>query len=708
MSDRKLITLIIAGVFVCFCLSLVAVGGIGFSLYSNFSQARLPSATSVISAVVTPAPRATVAGGTAIAAATAAPAQNPFANATPTPLPSGIEPPASPSAIYGAVLPKEDLVDIAIRFRGVKSADTQVTCPTARKEWKVGDVREFKLSNQDTNTIFSVQAELRYKTSEVYAWVQTSPNRLSIDQKKLQAAMDEFSNKIIPTNRAYFGKERSPGVDCDAHLHVIHASGVGKSVGGYFSSVDSYPKAVRPDSNEGEAFIIHAERGYNGADPGSGSYMSTLSHELQHMISFNNNHTPQLWLEEGAAQLAERVNGYDEEAVSSAFRFAARPDTQLNTWSESSAGENSAHYGAAYLWWAYLYDRFGGVMTQKLIQSPERNIDSHMKLLADNGIVNTDTGKPYTFAELFSDYVVANYLGKQRVSGDTVNRFNYTGVSVPKMTLYARYNASNLPRNKRDSVSQFGTHYIEFSGSKPIEIEFSGSNRVALLPTKLDDGVFWWSQRGDESNPKLTREFDLTGAKGDIKMTYRAWYRIEKDYDYAYLSASTDGGATWKTLRTSTCTTDDPNKANLGCGYTGMPSSDESVWVSESADLSEFAGKKVQLRFELVTDAGVNREGLAIDNIEIPAIGFKDNANTANGWKAEGFVRTDDQLPQTWNVQAIVTKSDNSIEVRRMTLNGNVGTLPLELGQGVKSAVIAISPTTLVTTESAQYQLNVK
>ena len=666
-----------------------------------------------------------------IDSAPAEPAATPYAggrserhssNSTPT-AGQGVSAPAtaSPSQIaqldmlQSIVLPREDLADLAVRFRGVSPERARVFCDAPAKEFEAGDRRSFTLSNQDNNSQFEIEAELRYKTRNVYMWVEVSPNTPRINQNDLRRAADAFDSRILARTRAFFGDEARPGVDCDPRLYILHATDIGSTVGGYFSSPDGYPRAVRPDSNEAEMFVVNAEPGYNGANPGSRSYMSTLAHELQHMISHNQVHAPELWLEEGASQLAERINGYADE-VATVYSFANSPETQLNTWSETSAGENSAHYGGAYLFWAYLYDRFGETVVRGLARAPERSILGIMRALAEQGVVNPDTGKPYDFADLFADFVVANYLGRQQANGDATNRFNYADTDVPPMSIQADLNNADLPYKRNAEVNQFGTHYYELRSNTPAQVEFSGASIVPLLPTRDADGAFWWSNRADASNPRLTREVDLTGVK-EATLNFRAWYRIERDYDYAYVSVSTDGGKTWSVQTTTSCTRSNPNGANLGCGYTGVSgASDAPEWVEETANLSRYAGRKILLRFELVTDAGVNREGLAIDNIRIPQVGFRDDASSPNGWRTEGFAHIRDvvdgapNLPQLWRVQIITFQNDGRVHLERVTLSAeNKASVRLNLGRGApaRRVVLAISGVTPVTTEPARYSLSI-
>ena len=540
-------------------------------------------------------------------------------------------------------------------------------------------------------------------------WVERTPTNIRLDNTRLRRAADHFEEQIYPTTRDFFGEEQSPGVDCDPHLTIVHAAGLGRTVGGYFSSADSYLRSVRDDSNEAEMFVVHAAPSYNGERPNSDTYMSTLAHEFQHMISHKNVHAPDLWLEEGAAQLAERLNGY-ADGVSTVYAFADAPQTQLTTWADSSAGDNSAHYGAGYLFWSYLYDRFGEAVAKKLARSPERSVHAFISVLADEGIVNPDTNQAFTFEDLFADFVVANFMNKQQIEAGGA-RYNYSSIDVPPMSKHAEYRQIDYPVNTNDQVGQFGTHYIELRGDKPVNINFTGSTVVPLLPLDNADGPFWWSNRADSSNSRLTREIDLSRlpTKHAATLRYKAWYRLEQDYDYAYVSVSTDMGETWTTLKSSSCTAENPQSSNLGCGYTSASGSvDQPRWIDESVDLGAYVGQKIRLRFEMVTDAAVNREGLAIDDIEISEIGFRDTAVTDTGWTVEGFVRLENNLPQDWRVQVILFNKDNTVRLEHITLTNNAGTLPVDLGKSVDYAILAISASTQSTTELGAYQLEVK
>ena len=718
MNRNRWIILIVAVLLLCCCVSVAGLGIGGYLLYRNGDFNTLPSTNVTPVGPISPSTRATRTPERPTV--TPRPVTRPTAS-TPgadisgtTPLSGTTDGITSIDTLANDNLPPEDLRQLAVRFKGVPEEATQVTCSaTPPPEYEIGATRTFTLSNQDNDTQFQVTARLDYKTDHVYMWVEQDPEQVRLNSSRLKSAADTFETKIYKVNHDFFGTEASPGVDCDPRLYILHATGIGSTVGGYFSSPDGFPKAVRSDSNEAEMFVIHAAPGYNGSDPGSTSYMSTLAHEFQHMISYNTTHASNLWLEEGAAQFAERLNGYADD-IGTVYDFASNPDTQLNTWSESSAGENSAHYGGGYLFWSYLYDRFGEDITKKLARNPERSAQAFMKVLADEGVTNPDTNAPFTFEDLFADFVVANFMNQTKIE-ETGNRYNYETINLPPMTTRGTYNAGDYPINMTENLNQFGTQYYELRGDSEINISFTGSTVVPLLPMPSGDdpdGMFWYSNRGDASNPRLTREIDLSSLKaGDTAtLRFRAWYRMEKDYDYAYASVSTDGGTTWKLLNTSTCTTENPQNANLGCGWTGPsnPTGDtnQPQWVDEEADLSEYAGEKILLRFETVTDAGVNRDGLAIDNIEIPEIKFSDTADTNEGWTAEGFLRVTNVLPQEWRVQVVLENKDGTYKVEHMPLTDAAGTLTVDFAGDVERAILMVSPTTQVTTEPGSYELS--
>ncbi|MCJ7658129.1 MAG: immune inhibitor A [Anaerolineales bacterium] len=201
----------------------------------------------------------------------------------------------------------------------------------------------------------------------------------------------------------------------------------------------------------------------------------------------------------------------------------------------------------------------------------------------------------------------------------------------------------------------------------------------------------------------LTKTFDFSGYHGPLTLTYWAWYDIEEDYDYLYLEAS-DDGENWQILTTPSGTADDPSGNSYGWGYNGT----SPGWIQESIDLSDFAGKEIQLRFEYVTDAAVFGEGFLLDDISIPEIGyFSDFETDDGGWEPAGWVRIQNVLPQTYKLAVI--QFGDSTEIEYITLSAdNVAEIPIEIGGEVDEVVLVVTGTTRYTRQKAPYRFELQ
>ena len=119
--------------------------------------------------------------------------------------------------------------------------------------------------------------------------------------------------------------------------------------------------------------------------------------------------------------------------------------------------------------------------------------------------------------------------------------------------------------------------------------------------------------------------------------------------------ASADGGVSWEILKTPSGTDKDPFGNSFGWGYTGNSGGGMSgEWLEESVDLSAYAGDEVLLRFEYITDAAVNGEGLMLDDVRLAAAGYSEDFEAGDGgWDAAGFVRLYNRLPQSYRLMLV-------------------------------------------------------
>jgi hypothetical protein len=587
-------------------------------------------------------------------------------------------------------VPESDPIDIAARLLGIKNIGNTVPAPTV--PLKVGISQLFWVTNDDADTLetFQVRATLCYISDNVYFWIEDG---VSFYQSDLKDLVTEFENKIIPTNRKFFGEEWNPGVDNDPHMYVLYTRGVGRMLYGYFSAPDEFPPVISQYANGHEMFVLSADN-LGLADEETAS---TIAHEYQHMIHWYRDRNEESWVTEGFSQLAEVLNGYTPPGHE--YTFASEPDTQLTDWS-SDNDENSAHYGASFLFMTYFLDRFGDTITQSLVGDLNNGMSSIDDVLEAHAVTDPQTGKPISADDVFADWATAFYVNDPTV-GD--GRYSFSLYPNPPSP-YVQEEVRTCPlQSQMASVHQYGIDILVISCKGDYTLEFQGSNSVQLIPTEAYSGSYsFWSNQGDSSNPSLTREFDLSGLSGTVEMSYQTWYSIEEDWDYVYVEASTNG-TDWKILNTPGCTTYNPSGNSYGCGYTGQTDG----WVEESVDLSEYTGSKVLVRFDYITDTAVHEEGLLVDDIRLDAIDYyTDFEKDDGGWVAQGFVRVENLLPQTFRVTMITVSGDTTVETIQLDQNMNAK-VPILIKSGSDKVVFIISGTTRFTTQQAQYSYSI-
>jgi hypothetical protein len=236
-------------------------------------------------------------------------------------------------------------------------------------------------------------------------------------------------------------------------------------------------------------------------------------------------------------------------------------------------------------------------------------------------------------------------------------------------------------------------------------LSFEGATSTSLLPADPHSGNYaYWSNKGDESDMTLSHTFDLTSVSGPVSMGYWTWYDIEKDYDYVYVEASTDGQH-WTILTTPSGTASNPTGASYGWGYTGQ----SNGWIHESVDLSKYVGEKVTVRFEYLTDPAVNGEGFLVDDISVPSINYSTDFETNDStWQASGFVRIENTVPQTFKL-GLVTHTTSGTKVQIIPVSPDQSAdIPLNIGEnGVEDVVLVVTGTTRFTRILAPYQFSI-
>jgi hypothetical protein len=626
--------------------------------------------TPQVSAVAGESPAATTPGG-------ATPSSQPTPPLTRTVAADDV---ASLNALMQATVRERDLITLTHRLKKVTQPIPLVVNDTP-PTFKVGDQRVLWVADQPNKKNFTTTATVRYVTAHVYAWVQNSER---IDDNALKKSVDIFETKIYVTDRQFFGSEWSPGIDNDVHVNIFNGNVPG--VGGYYSSADEYAQIVNQYSNQGEWFYINTR----DVRPGTSDYEGVLAHEFQHMIHWNNDKNEDTWVNEGLSELAMKLNGYSVGGSDSAF--IRDPDVQLNAWRDDP-NDAVPHYGGSFLFNAYFLERFGDKMMQELVRDKGHGLVGY-----DNVLQHNKTG--LKFDDVFQDWVIANIMNDPSLD----KLFGYKDLRTKAVS---QSTAASLPWKKTLDVHEFGAQYIDLKAparAGDYALTLQGATTVKIANADPHSGKYvWYSNRGDDSDMTLTRAFDLSGL---TKATLDAWlwYDIEKDFDYAFVEVSGDNGVTWDTLKGQQTVATNPNGTNYGNGYTGRI----GQWFEERFDLNPYAGKPILVRFEYITDDAFNATGLLVDDISIPELNYSDNVeNGDGGWQADGFVRVNNFLPQSYSVQLIRFGSKTTVE--RIALDaGNRAQVTLKnFGGDLSRAILVISGLTPVTTETTAFDVSI-
>ena len=565
--------------------------------------------------------------------------------------------------------PDRDLVRIAERLR----APGGVPALASPEPPRTGQQEKFWVMDLAARRVGRTTATLRLVTPSALWYVDP---RVTVSDEDLEAAAQAFEQQVYPRVTQTFG---GLGLPPGERMGILHTRLRGAQA--YVGTVDRYPPWVHPYSNQRPLIYMSV----SGLRVGGRRYMATVAHELQHLIHSAADPTEVAWVNEGLSELASAVAGYP---VATAPLLSGLGTVSLTRWPDTSP-DVGRHYAAAHSFFRYLTQHYGspGDLTA-LLQEPADGAAGIEGYLAG-------LGAPADFRDVFGAWTIANLLGtrgpglygyKEGAAAQTPPRTLRSGTSV------------------EGRLEPFASDYIRLRPDQgTATIRFRGEAMVPIMSATIPGGGHcWWGNQGDSIHTRLTRELDLR-AVGQATLAFRVWYDIERSWDYAYVTASSDGGRTWAVLAGDHTQETNPLGNAFGPGLTGT----SAGWVSERVDLTPFAGSRTLVSFEYVTDDAVNLDGLCIDDISVPEIGFFDDAEADTGWDAQGFVRTDNVLAQEYLVHLVELPRDGDPVVRRMPLGpDNTGLLQVEWDEErLEEAVVIISPVTQVTSQATSYTL---
>ena len=578
--------------------------------------------------------------------------------------------------------PSADLAEIYGRYSG------QVPSRTVDfVEWQVGDQDSFFYTEQADETVVETTARVVYASDKLIMWVEDG---VRANEQDIYDAAVILEQEVFPTTREIFGREPNAGVDQNPAIHILHIGDMGGNTIGYFSGKDGYTREVSPLSNEREMFYINLDF----VKIGNQDYYDVVSHEFLHMLQWGIDRNEETWLNEGLAELSTTLNGYGGSDFLSAF--LRNPDTSLTAFNYEGGD-----YGMAWLFASWLHEKYGEDFIEDLVKQPK------------NGIVGINAllkayGEQSEFSNIYASWMVSVYATNHNLpvtadyQFDSVVRFFDRVPDIDPVT-------PNEDQPFATTVHQFGMDFWQIPADQAYELSLNTSLQTKLLDTQPFSGSwFWTTLPADFSDMHLTHPIDLSEVT-TATLNYQTWYDIELGYDYAYASISADGGETWETLLTTASVNSDPHGKNIGNGITGISGGgDQPIWVMQSADLSNWAGRAdLLLRFEYITDDAVQHAGLALDDVSIPEIDWFDDVESDSArWESAGFVRHSNALPQSFIVQTLVIYDEGPVQVSQHQADENgVYNILVVPAAGQKETILAISGATPITFQPASYRI---
>ncbi|UOQ45761.1 immune inhibitor A [Halobacillus salinarum] len=192
----------------------------------------------------------------------------------------------------------------------------------------------------------------------------------------------------------------------------------------------------------------------------------------------------------------------------------------------------------------------------------------------------------------------------------------------------------------QEDITRRGTEVLldesSTKGTNNDAVRIDLPQKETVVNTPASGTYEYFSGSGNSLNNFMTTTVDLSNA-AQAELTFKTWYEIETGYDYAYVQVSEDG-ENWNNVAGNITNNDDPAGAGANQGN-GIDGSSDG-WTDAVFDLSDYAGKQVQLRFRYVTDGGLAMAGFYADDIKVTADGqevFADDAEGASPFEFNGF-----------------------------------------------------------------------
>jgi hypothetical protein len=477
-----------------------------------------------------------------------------------------------------------------------------------------------------------------------------------LTQEQINLLGDELANHVVPVDEAHFGDVGTAvgadGESSDALVMLVYNvqdesyydCSVSTYTAGYFAP--EYIDEAGMNVIVVDAYDWANRIGEDAAVPQL--YEGVIAHELEHLLMNYSDPGEVSWVDEGLADLAIFLNGYNIGGSHLTYHQVFHRETSLTRW-----GGGLENYGASLTYFLYLweqaggngdgtfnadaqYDGAGGDLLIKLIFQNAADGMAGVQAAIDQ--FNAMTGANLRSAEdLFKDWAIAvklddedsprwNFInidfGDPAFTSWTVDIandafFNGRGQYIGRMPEARWLHNKHVPGQ---TALPFGVSYETFRNPGPnFGFTFEGSPFEQVAPHT--GTTHWWG--GAESQNDNILDVASAGTAAGAVVDFWTWYFIEEGWDYGYLEALVGGN--WVTVPlfqdgTEVTTDTNPHDNNAeGNGLTGTSGGAYFVDNPEYIHLQSapLPAGTTDVRFRYSTDAAYLDTGFFVDDVTV-------------------------------------------------------------------------------------------
>ncbi|MCY4466661.1 MAG: immune inhibitor A [Chloroflexi bacterium] len=567
------------------------------------------------------------------------------------------------------------LIDDFYNFR------TEHRPPSSPPVYEIGDRENLWVDAGAEAGNVQIDAELRGITDNVLIWVDYP---LAYSNWRAQRMAEHIDSEIIEPIHELFQYAAPPGVDGDPRLTIVMAHNEESSWQGIFDKRFALPHDLNEQSNQREMVMVDPMYD-DGSLLTEDDLASTIAHEYQHLLEYHRDNNEEWWMSEAMSTYVEYHLFGAEMLEWYGDGFMKAPNIGLTYFHVE--GDRYAQYAAVGLFAIYLAQRFGEDIIARLYAESLDGWRGVAKVLRDHYSASAD--------DVFADWVLANYFqDSRRGYGYDDDVENVLTPAQPTQTL------RSFPAVHNSSLPQYSTEYIvaNVSGADQLSLLLTQAPELGFIETTAPEGdSFYYAPASVWTDSSLIRDLGQMPSEV-IWLEFKVWHETEEEYEVAYVALSTNAGRSWNTLKG-----EHTGEAYwLEDAYSGS----SGGWRQERIDISDYLLTKVLLRFGLMTDGSTLDRGFAIDDLRIDAIDFYDDFESSDdAWVVEGWLRTDNRLPQNTWLQ-VVQETEDGLHLDRYLVTGTQQ-VDIDVQTGVSRAVIAVSPIVPQTALETEYSLAV-